>query len=256
MGIPFADLENFPVSPENSGMVLQAMKDEISRLGKIVADNFDTNKKERYFPYHSFQIIRITNFADLGAGWFSGRIQRPNRATDGTANLDPAVDLKMKKLFEDESTTDDCYVISYEENGLLNGIHRWKADGTVFVIGWYQGMSVHADNPIDDETPDPIGTTPYPVFAGISRPTAMLLPCTLRNPSGDEGSNDPPEAADLDYDMFDMDGNLIQETTLLWTARQVGHVTPATKGIYFSDFNGSYKLVWCDEVIDSGECTP
>lgn len=248
MGVPIDNLPDFPIDPAASRQVFQQMRDTVMRLQRQVADNFAPNPNIVQPPWVSMRTIRITGFTNLAAGWFHGRIQ----VTNLSAVLDPTQTLQLDNLYQDtDSKNDDCYVIAYEENGVPANLHRWKNDGSVYVVGWFQGYSQQSNA---NGTPTTI-LPRRPVFHGISRPTAMPLPCTLTNPTGSAGTNGPPPtAATYTYDIIDRDGNVVAAGASVWSSRQPGHVTPASKGLYFSDWDDSFKIIWCDEVIDTGAC--
>jgi hypothetical protein len=261
MEIP--NLKKAPVTPEETLDWFNSIIDTVNGLGQQMAD-MNRLPNEKKCPWHSLRVIRIIpGIETLSAGWFWGCIQYVDSVRK---SLDPYSPLSLKSMYSDEnsrtpgvlSTTPDCFVIAFEENGAsFNGggapLHRWKTDGSVFVIGWFQGYAFH---PPEDSTDDRT-VQELPVFMGISRPTAAPLPCTLSNPVGSAGSNGPPPTpATYVYDVYDLDGNLVQAGAALWTARQHGHVTAATKGFYFSDYDDSFKIIWCDEVLDTTACTP
>lgn len=242
MPVTLPTLPNFPVSRENATASLQAMRNATELLQRQVADNFDPSLVGAIPPWVAVRRIRITGFTGLAAGWFFGRTQtfKPG----GT--LDPTVSLQQDNIYMDAVAADDCYVVAYEENGVPANLHRWKNDGSVYVVGVFKG---YADIPSGSDLKR------LPVFDGISRPTAMPLPCTLTNPTGSAGTNGPPPtAATYTYDIIDRDGNVVAAGASVWSSRQPGHVTPASKGLYFSDWDDSFKIIWCDEVIDTGAC--
>jgi len=77
---------------------------------------------------------------------------------------------------------------------------------------------------------------------------------TLSNSAGFAGNNDPPAAPSLTYTVHHAKtGRFIADTVAVWPARQLGHVTPATKG--YCDLIGNVTyIVQHDEVIDGGAC--
>ena len=80
------------------------------------------------------------------------------------------------------------------------------------------------------------------------------IPVKLINPTGSAGTNSPPAAASYTYDIQTPDGSsTISTAVAVWMARQLGHVTAATKG-YAQMIGGTWYIVAHDEVIDTGSC--
>jgi len=88
----------------------------------------------------------------------------------------------------------------------------------------------------------------------LSNGSLPTFPVTLSNSAGFAGNNDPPAPPSLPYTVHHAKtGRFIADTVAVWPARQLGHVTPATKG--YCDLIGNVTyIVQHDEVIDGGAC--
>jgi hypothetical protein len=181
---------------------------------------------------------KITGKGGCGASWYSGRLQIRQ-----SADFDPSTDLTMSTYYQDASGADDCWIVDTFANGMPTGVHRLKTDGSYYVWGQQVGTSIAGGS-----------LASRPIIEAVAFPTGVLLPCTLSNPTGSAGTNSPPTAASYAYDITDLDGTVVQTGVSVISARQPGHVTAATKGIYYTDFASAWHVIWCDEVIDAYTC--
>jgi hypothetical protein len=118
------------------------------------------------------------------------------------------------------------------------GTHQLAAGLIVFVIG------------VPDRQ-NPVKRT-YFFTQAIAGPIAV----TLASDGGSAGSNAPsPAASTLTYTVTIAEGGKQLGTTVpVWPARQIGHVTAATKG-YAQKISGTLYVVQHDEVLDTSGCS-
>jgi hypothetical protein len=245
------NLRDFPVPGSDTLPTFQAMVEELRALRRLVNDLQPLLKRYKEYPWVSMRLLRITTSSSLGASKYNARVQRE---VDDFF-FDPNTDLTLHDLYEDVSTTDDVYVVDIAANGVPAHVHRWKGDGSLFVWGYF----VRYAEEQQDEGSGAIDARP--IFHAISIATASVLPCTLVQNGGANGTNGdgvgtPPTQPTYTYDIVDEDGNLIASAIAIRGARQYGHVVPASKGMYYGDFASSWHIVAHDEVIDAGACTP
>ena len=115
--------------------------------GKSVA------KKPRTRPFE-LAVARVTGISALGAGWYSARSQRRNET-----NYNPATALNLANYFLDAQGSDDVYVQFVPESAA--SAHSQKTDGTLYVIGYWDGTST--------------GSNPRPVLVAVGAGSATSI---------------------------------------------------------------------------------
>jgi hypothetical protein len=179
--------------------------------------------------------IRLTGFS-TGSAIYTARHQL---VTPGS-NEDPTVIFNAASFFRDWSGSDDCYFRNLDESNFPSGCHFLRADGTLYLLARRSAF------PSTDSRPMPF----YELNAGAG-PVAV----TLSSPAGSAGSNGPPPSAAAYTYTVQLAGTTqtIGTSIAVWPARQLGHVTAATKG-YADVISGTLYIVQHDEVLDTASC--
>lgn len=195
-------------------------------------------QSRQHFPSDLWDWIRITN-KEAGAGIYKARSQQP---VTGADTLTVTTDFVATTFFKDVQSTDDIEFWNIAESAAAAGTHALPIDGSYFVLARRNTSVMSKGSP---------GKPVYEANVGTMGPR----PATLSHDGGAAGTNGPPPtAATYTYTATPIGGGTAYGTTLaVWPARQLGHVTAATKG-YIDTIGGTMYVVMHDEVLDTAAC--
>ncbi len=85
----------------------------------------------------------------------------------------------------------------------------------------------------------------------------VLIACTLEDPAGERGDNDT--MTDLDYTVYDTDGNLLgTHVHITGNGQRIVNAyceVPGTKGWGYFDSDDNFVLLWADERFEQDNCS-